>query len=113
VVDLSRGWLTMWFFFPNIPLVQLGLSDPDRRLGGCCCCFRFCSCFLWEGFLFIYLCVSIYIDIHTRTLPSSENISKNRSTKIYVFGINFRPNRLSFLDQLWLIYWIEWGIYKS
>jgi hypothetical protein len=44
----------------------------------------------------------------------SQNISKNESTKINVFGLNFAPNTLIFIGHFLLIFWDrESNYYKS
>jgi hypothetical protein len=37
-------------------------------------------------------------------LPPSQNISKNKSTKVNVFGLNFAPNTLTFVNHFLLIF---------
>jgi hypothetical protein len=38
-------------------------------------------------------------------LPPSQNINKNGSTKVNVFGLNFALNTLIFVDHFLLIFW--------
>jgi hypothetical protein len=50
--------------------------------------------------------VTLYIlSANTYIFPSSQDISKNESTKVNVSGLNFVPNALIFVDHFLLIFW--------